>query len=264
MPGDLAARAIARSYLICTVPRAGSNLLCQRLRRTGLAGAPYEVFEAEPVATRLERWDVSSFDVYFEEFRKRTASPNGVVGAKLQWGQLESGVRMLHDEAGYQGVRDDEVLDAAFPELRYVWLRRDNQVRQGLSWWRAASTNKWNIRRDTEIAPSPAYDWEAIDGFVRRTVEHDARWANWFTTRGITPFVVTYEAFTKRPEGTLRDILAFLGIDTPFTHGLRRDRWTWRARNQVQADSTTDEFEARYRADKAALDAASFGGDPAA
>jgi LPS sulfotransferase NodH len=253
VPDDLATRAIARSYLICTVPRAGSNLLCQRLRRTGLAGAPYEVFETIPMATRFERWDVSSFREYFEEFRTRTASPNGVVGAKLHWSHLEPGVRTLRDEVGYEGVHDDDVLEAAFPGLRYVWLRRDNKVRQGLSWWRATTTDKWDVRRDTQVAPAPAYDFEAIDGFVRRTVEHDAEWAQWFTTRGITPYLVTYESLTRQPEKTLRDIVGFLEIDTPLAFRLRRDRWTWRARNQVQADGTTDEFEARYRADKAAL-----------
>jgi trehalose 2-sulfotransferase len=252
VPGDVASRASTRSYLICTVQRAGSNLLCQRLRRTGLAGAPYEVFAPVPLATHSELWDVSSFSEYLEQFRKKTASPNGAVGAKVMWDQLEPGVRMLRDEAGYRGVRDDDVLEAAFPGARYVWLRRDDKVRQGLSSWRAECTQKWDVRHDTPIARAPAYDLEAIDGFVRRAIEHDAEWAKWFTTRGIKPYVVTYESFTRQPERTLRDILGFLGIDTPFDFGLRRDRWTWRARSQVQADGTTDEFEARYRADKAA------------
>lgn len=252
MPADIALPSIARSYLICTVPRAGSTLLCRRLRKTGLAGAPYEVFAPTPASRRAESWGTSSFGEYFDEFRTRSLSRNGVLGAKLMWAQCEDGVRRLRDEAGFPGGRDDEVLGAAFPHLRYVWLQREDKVRQGLSWWRAEMTDKWDTRRDTQIARAPGYDFAAIDEFVQRAIEHEGEWARWFAARGIAPHVVSCESITRQPERALHNIFDFLDVETPFTFGARRDRWTWRRTTQRQADTTTDAFAARYTAEKAA------------
>jgi len=253
VPHDLSAHAITRSYLICTVPRTGSALVCQRLRRTGLAGAPYEVFEAGPEATRHDSWNVSTFSDYFEAFRTRTASRNGVIGAKLMWKQVEPAVEKLRHEAGYSGARDDAVLESAFPGLRYLWLKRDDKIRQGLSWWRAETTNKWDIRRDTQIAPAAQYDFDAIDASVQRVIEHNAAWNEWFTARDIVPYQLTYESFLARPEHTLRDILRFLEIDTPFDFAVRFDRFRWKRRSRRQSDEATDGFESRYRAELASL-----------
>ena len=40
---------------------------------------------------------------------------------------------------------DPDVLGAAFPELRYVWLRREDTLRQGISWRRAAATGQFAL-----------------------------------------------------------------------------------------------------------------------
>lgn len=48
--------AIRRSYLICATPRSGTNLLCEVLRATGIAGQPDDYFWSPPVW--YERWGV--------------------------------------------------------------------------------------------------------------------------------------------------------------------------------------------------------------
>lgn len=35
-----------RTYLVCATPRSGSTLVCQALKKTGVAGRPEEYFEA--------------------------------------------------------------------------------------------------------------------------------------------------------------------------------------------------------------------------
>ena len=251
VPGAVGERAITRSYLICTVPRTGSTLLCRRLRRTGLAGYPYEVFEPGPAATRHERWGVSTFADYFDEFRTRTVSPNGVLGAKFLWKHVEDAPRRLRDEAGFEGIRDDELLAAAFPHVRYIHLRRDDKIRQGLSWWRAETTDKWGIRRETPVAAAPAYDFAAIDTFVQRVHEQERAWQQWFATHDIAPHEIRDESLVAHPERTLRGILRVLGVATPLDFSVRRDRWSWRRHTRRQADAATDTLESRYRADLA-------------
>jgi LPS sulfotransferase NodH len=253
VPGDVGEKAITRSYLICSVPRSGSTLLCRRLRRTGLAGAPYEVFQQGPAETHQALWGVSTFADYFDAFRRRTVSPNGVLGAKVLWGQLEHAPRRLREEAGFPGNRDDEVLAAAFPHVRYIFLRRDDKVRQGLSWWRAEVTQKWDVRRDSPIPAAPEYDFTAIDTFVQRAHAYEALWQRWFASHGISPYEVTYESFLQHPERTLRGILHSLDIDIPLEFAFRRDRFTWRRHNRRQADDATEALESRYRADLASL-----------
>ena len=36
----------------------------------------------------------------------------------------------------------------AFGEPQFVWLRRLDKVRQGISWWRASVTGQWGLRPD--------------------------------------------------------------------------------------------------------------------
>ena len=45
---------LVTSYLVCATPRSGSTLLCEALAVTGVAGRPYEFFEALP-ATGVPR-----------------------------------------------------------------------------------------------------------------------------------------------------------------------------------------------------------------
>jgi LPS sulfotransferase NodH len=49
---------------------------------------------------------------------------------------------------------DRAVLEAAFPGLRYVWLRRQDKVRQAISWWRADVTVEYGL--PAGASPSPA------------------------------------------------------------------------------------------------------------
>jgi LPS sulfotransferase NodH len=35
-----------RAFLVCATPRSGSTLVCQALRKSGVAGVPDEYFEA--------------------------------------------------------------------------------------------------------------------------------------------------------------------------------------------------------------------------
>jgi LPS sulfotransferase NodH len=48
-----------------------------------------------------------------------------------------------------------------FPDPQFVWLRRADKVRQGISWWRAAETGQWALRPGQEPA-QPAPDVEQI------------------------------------------------------------------------------------------------------
>ena len=118
------------SYMVCSVPRSGSSLLCELLCNTEVAGAPTEFFDPELMRRFRERWGATSFDDYIAKLLSKKTSPNGVFGIKVHW-------RQLHD---LLGSSDPAQL---FPGLRYVHIRREDVLRQAVSWVRALQTNQW-------------------------------------------------------------------------------------------------------------------------
>jgi LPS sulfotransferase NodH len=59
--------------------------------------------------------------------------------------------RLAHSELTLIPAGTDaglEFMRTAFPDPQFVWLRRADKVRQGISWWRADVTGPWGPRPD--------------------------------------------------------------------------------------------------------------------
>jgi LPS sulfotransferase NodH len=78
---------VSCSYLVCATPRAGSHLLCEGLRQTGLAGRPEEFF------TRLYLGPDAS--AYIRDQMATSRTSNGVFGARIGAFFFENLVRVL-------------------------------------------------------------------------------------------------------------------------------------------------------------------------
>src|SRR2546422_3118854 len=76
------------SYMVCSVPRSGSSLLCELLCTTGRAGAPTEFFDPELMEQFSATWQVESLEDYLEALLHKKTSPNGVFGVKVHYGQF--------------------------------------------------------------------------------------------------------------------------------------------------------------------------------
>jgi len=237
---------IHQSYLICTTPRTGSNLLCEVLRRTGVAGCPDEYF-CNPTFWQ-ERWGTMVLRGYLARIRTEGTTSNGVFGAKLMWHELEAMLPKLAEVAGLASADPHAVLRATFPNLRYLWLTRRDKVRQAISWYRALETSIWRSTDQpagsaADPAPEPAFDFEAIDQLVRQSVADDQAWQRFFQEYGITPLAVTYEALAEDPAGIAREILDHLGLPAPVEH------WSPDWQHRQQADASTDDWVRRYHAE---------------
>ena len=212
------------SYIVCSVPRSGSSLLCELLCNTEVAGAPTEFFDPELMGQFRERWGASSFEDYVTTLLRKKTSPNGVFGVKVHWGQLRS-----------LGGSDPADL---LPGLRYVHIRREDVLRQAISWVRALQTNQWASSHDA--LHDAAFDREQIRLYLDRIRAEDSAWEEFFAARSIAPCRVVYERLVDEPAGTVRAVLGFLGIDDPGQVApLTLER---------QADALTDEWVARYTA----------------
>ena len=202
----------ARSYVICCVQRTGSWLLAHTLADTGYAGRPSDYFDEEERKTHTREWGLPSGDLapYIAAVREHATTPNGVLGSKLMWNDFDSHRQnSVRPPAGADAGL--EFMRTAFGDPRFVWLRRLDKVRQGISWWRAGATGQWALRPDQE-AKGPAADVELILRLVRFAEQCEDGWRQWFASTGIQPCEVTYEDLAQDRLAVANRVLRFLNL----------------------------------------------------
>ena len=140
-------------YLICATPRSGSNLLCESLVNTGLAGWPEEVFcNIGDERLSLAQWgETTEIAQYLEWLFEDRSTPNGVFGAKIMLNDFRKLCARLQTRPGRAPLNSHARLRSVFPNLRYVWMRRRDKLRQAISWVRAEHTNHWR-RHDGDLS----------------------------------------------------------------------------------------------------------------
>lgn len=245
MLGDL-----TTSYLVCATPRSGSTLLCEALKATGVAGCPEEYFEAvpatgarrrprdylagldDPVALALVGGDapgeqpaysslqgIERYAEHLERVREWGTTPNGVFGAKIMWSQLADLATLAVEDAKCRGLPHPQLLAHLFDEPRYVWVRRNDTVRQAVSLWRAMQTQFWRAAEEPPVArpggPEPQYSFAALRHLVGQLTADDAAWERFFAEPAEPPLVLTYEELAADLPTMVRRTLEHLGIPCP-------------------------------------------------
>jgi trehalose 2-sulfotransferase len=269
------------SYLVCATPRSGSTLLCEALNNTGLAGHPQEYFEALK-ETGLPRRPQQYFDCaahsdildllgtysrlddqlpyhnadertnyarYLVRALEKGTTSNGVFGSKMMWGYFGDFISNLRDIPEYREMPVPDLLSTIFPNLHYIWIIRDDKVRQAVSLWKAIQTSTWRV----EACPSsiekssPAdrklvFHFGAIDHLRQQIIAHEDAWQQYFNACGIQPFYVVYEEFVASYEDTARCVLQYLHIPLPEKLMVAERRMT------RQADGLSEEWVQQYHA----------------
>jgi len=225
----------ARSYVICCVQRTGSWLLAHTLADTGYAGRPSDYFDEQERKTHTREWGLPSSDLapYIQAVREHATTPNGVLGSKLMWNDFYWHRNSRNPPAGTDAGL--EFMRTAFGEPQFVWLRRLDKVRQGISWWRAFVTDQWGLRPDQE-AREPVADVEPILRLVRFAEQCEAGWRQWFTSTGIQPCEVVYEDLARDRLAVANDVLGFLNLPRLDANSLPPVRY------RQQADTLTDRY----------------------
>ena len=215
------------TYLVCSMPRSGSSLLCQLLSDTGIAGAPAEFFHPDKMAALRERWGVETLDDYVRELLARKTSPNGVFGAKAHLGQWKPAF----------GGADPRTV---FPGVQLVFITRQDRLRQAISWVRAFQTRKWADQDRPRVERPPVFDYDDITRLLMRIDREEDDWEALFARYGIEPQRVVYEEFVAARDETVRAVLDGLGIEVPAGFDLPAPVLG------QQADELSDEWVERY------------------
>jgi LPS sulfotransferase NodH len=223
------------SYLVCATPRSGSTLLCDTLRKTGIAGNPLEFFEAlpetgvprrpldyligldDPEALALvedapapeappysDLRACSSYAEHLEKVRASGTTPNGVFGAKIMWAHLE-------DLARQRGSHDlGTLVDELFDRPRFVWVRRRDTVRQAVSLWRAMQTQSWRAENEPATG-EPRYSYPALRHLVELLEAHDRAWERFLAAKTHV-LTLTYEEIASDIGDALERTLSHIGV----------------------------------------------------
>jgi LPS sulfotransferase NodH len=232
------------SYLICATHRSGSNLLCEVLSRTEVCGRPEEFFsptKMEQVASRLglSARHATDFPAYVRELIDLRSTPNGVFGAKIMRAHLAHFVEQM----GFEAKAADDALRSVFPNLHYIWIRRDDKLCQAISMWKAKQTNiyaSWQEGK-REVAGEPVFDFDEITKQKERFEREDREWEAFFARNRIVPIKVSYEALAQDHQGDAARIIGELGIKRPARLAVQE------LSCKKQADAVNEQWRLRYQ-----------------
>ncbi len=208
-------RSGATSSAVSSEPEAGSWRT-----RWPIPGTPRpsDYFDDAERENHTREWGLPTGDLtaYVRALRDKATTPNGVFGSKLMWNDFDWLRSSLHPPAGTDAGL--EFMRTTFPNPQFVWLRRADKVRQGISWWRAAVTDQWGLRPGQE-AEQPAPDVEQMVQLVRFAERCEDGWRQWFASTGIQPRQVVYEDLVR---GQARGREQSPGVSPPSATRCRR------------------------------------------
>ena len=209
-----------RCYVVCAIPRSGSNLLTDGLHATRRAGRPKQFFlrKSESDFATAHNLDLSAgFAAYVRDIITATATSNEVFGFKLMSWYLDDFLDRLRGTGafGNAGTTDLELLRNAFPRLKFVHVLRRHKVRQALSKARAHQTGLWKVQEGKTVQREPQFDVELIEQCLKESEQQEKLWERFFQRIEIDPLRVEYENLCEDYEANIHRVLDFLQISLP-------------------------------------------------
>ena len=209
-----------RCYIVCTIPRSGSNLLTDGLRATRRAGMPKQFFLPKSEArygAELGLDPDADYPGYVRGIVNTKTTRNEVFGFKLMSWYLDDFLARLRDTRAFGDPATDDLamLREAFPRLRFVHIFRRHKLRQALSTARALQTGLWKVQEGKTALREPQFDAELIEQSLREAERQEKIWNTFFQRNGIDPFQVEYEELCRDYGATICGVLHFLRISLP-------------------------------------------------
>lgn len=227
-----------RAYFVCCDARTGSSLLAASLRATGRAGKPFEYFSKGEIDKPWLRAELrvpettpfTGFADWRDYIVKAGSEMGGIFAASVHFWQLPDCV------ATFGGGPPLATLRAFFPDLRLVWLRRDNLVAQAISHHVAIATNIWNSRLAPDVRPGESdrgapYDFGRIDHQVESALAVQRGWRETLQGAEAITLALAYEDLAADLAGAVRRVCAHVGVDlgglAPPSPGLEKQAGAW-------------------------------------
>ena len=249
------------SLIIATTQRCGATWLASLMESTGVLGHPEEWLlpgtvlswglrnriptlkvrsipecmlhrsgirsDRELYAVYRDAVNPRAVQRYLDRLSQVEVTPNSVFSIHLQWDHFE----VLTQQWGAS------LLDLA-DRNQWLFLWREDQLEQTISWTRARATNQWTSSQRADR--TAVYDGPELRRRFLMTVERNQLWVEFFQQQGITPFELTYEQVQADPVGSIDQILAW--VDEKASNPVSIEQPAL----QVQRSSETEEWIARF------------------
>ena len=256
------------SYVISATARNGSNLLCDALTHTNVLGKPGEFFlrwyrevqQPKRFKAEQQRQQKPGDAEHLRTVIDHAATPNGVLGMKVMWNQLDIMVNKLQPFSGFR-KHPAAIFSTIFPNLHYIFLKREDKVRQAVSMTKAIQSGKWIAvqpgihqeksggKRITHLKPvekkpsekALCYDFHQIASFYHTFIKKDTAWENYFTQAEIKPCRVFYHQLEHSLDEVLFNIANYLNIPLAETSISQKPAL------KKQSDSINEEWAQRFK-----------------
>jgi trehalose 2-sulfotransferase len=233
------------TYIIASMMRTGSYLLCEGLEATGRAGHPREIFCPERVENYAGEWLLPpgvGFEPYLLAAIKKGTTENGVFGFKIHGHHVEPLARE-------RGVVENpwQVLRQLFPDAKYIHLTRRNRRAQAISWYRAVVTNEWwripGVPHWELTGKQPEFNGREIRRMEIELDRQEKAWDVFFATKPGEVIAMDYETLASDYRNQVARVLALMGEDPDLAKALPEPRMV------RQADDTSEEWQRRMDAE---------------
>lgn len=206
-----------KSYIVCSMPRSGSSLLCAWLYKSKVAGYPEEYINRNREYGHFLNISNSKKIPSCEEYVRLVVSnrtKNGVFGTKLHWFQFNHIVNILNKKSPQSWSDDLDLINHYFDNPQFIYISRQDKIRQAISYYKAFETREWAITQEQpKTKLDIEYDGEKIDQLLFLLLEHEKAWESFFERKRIIPYRISYEEFVPNQVENVKIILDFLDID---------------------------------------------------
>jgi len=221
--------SVQSTYIIASTPRTGSTLLSDLLWDSAKAGAPLEYLHDKHSLDYKARWGFKTVDEYAQMLLRSRTSDNGVFGMKVHFHQLNN------------FSLDFNSLNEMFHSPKYIFVQRNDKLRQAISFVKAMQTKQWAVR-EGEAVHEGQYDYPAIRSAIQRMNEEENSWKTYFSENKVEPWVIEYETFVRDPGKSLSDVYRYLGVVCD-VHQLKK------VSGVKMANAGTEDWVARFLAE---------------
>ena len=221
-----------KSVLIATTQRCGATWLASLMESTGSLGHPEEWLlpgtilgwglrhgiptlkpssiaacalyrsglrnDRELYAVYRDAVNPKAMQRYLDRLARVEITANSVFSAHLQWDQFE----VLTEQWNGSVLNLTE-------QSNWLFLWREDQLAQAISWVRARATNQWESTQHTNKVA--IYDGGELRRRFLMVLERNQLWADFFELHDVTPFKLTYEQVQADPDRSIDSILALVG-----------------------------------------------------
>jgi LPS sulfotransferase NodH len=190
--------AADRCLLIFFTPRSGSSWLSKIIVNTQRLGTPEEYINPEFIPFITKKMHATSQATLLGMLKRWTKTKNGIFSMEVRAIDVE-----LFGETEFFAAFD--------PSTVIFFLWRDNIVGQGISLYRAVSTNRFHS--DVASVAPPAYDVEKIAEWMRHIVQIENDNLTLLRRRDLPIRFLRYEEIVRDRETTLAILADALRVD---------------------------------------------------